>query len=97
MSSHDDTNEVLEKAERFQRLFVEPMVDALRAEMKSSLAPLVEANQRQDTAIAAHQTDIDTLKGSQKKALIGWGVYASLGTVAVGSAWGWIKSKFHWG
>lgn len=97
MSYGKDSGEVLENAERFQRLFVNPAIEAIRQEMKSHLAPIVEANQRQDKSIEEHGTAITQLQGSQKKAMLGWGVYASVAAVALGSAWGYVKSKFHWG
>jgi hypothetical protein len=93
----EDSGDVLEDAERFQRLFVTPMVDAVRTEMRSHLAPLMQAQADTDKRLASAEGAINELKGKQTKALLGWGVYASAAALAIGSAWGWVKAHLHIG
>ena len=66
--------------DEFQSHFVKPMVDAVREEMK----PLV-------TDVTTLKEDVSKLKGNEKKALLGWGLYAS-GLAAV-LAYGQTKIK----
>lgn len=80
-----DMPDTLEEAERFQRLFVLPVVEAVRVEMKSHLAPL--------SGIADRVT---ALEGKQAKALLGWGVYATLAAAAIGVGMDWFKRKIGW-
>lgn len=86
-------NDDLERAERYQRLFVRPIVDQLKIELEAHIAPLVTAQQDQRTILSEHGRRIGRLEGSQKKALIGFGFYASIASIAVGAGWNWIKGK----
>lgn len=68
----------IDDAEKFQKHFVLPLVDAVRAEVK----PLVEQTK-------ANTDRIDKLEGNQKKALAG---YAVLSVIAA-SSFAWAKQK----
>jgi hypothetical protein len=83
MSANEHT---LEDAERYQRLFVKPLVDTLERQ----ISPIVDRLNNLDGRVK-------TLETSQKKALVGWGVYATGAAAALTWAWGFIKAKLHWG
>jgi hypothetical protein len=74
----------LDDAEKFQRHFVAPMVDAVRAE----LAPLVKSDQAQEARIAK-------LEGNQKKAMAAYAVIALLGSMGLTQAKAWVAKKFN--
>lgn len=82
----------LNDADKIKELIVEPMVNALRAEM----APLLAVKQNHEDRIAKLESGknerIDKLEANQKKGLWGWGVFASAVAIGVGSLWGWVKS-----
>jgi hypothetical protein len=73
----------LERAERFQRMFVTPLVDAVRAEVK----PVVDGHERLSRRVAKLETN-------QKRALWGLSAIASVVSVAVGIGFDWLKRKF---
>lgn len=94
------TTDDFEEAERFQRLFVKPMVDALKAEMAQQLQPIVQGQRRlfvengeRKTEISQHSERLHGLESKQRKALIGWGALSLLVATVVGSAWGWVKAR----
>jgi hypothetical protein len=72
----------LNDAEQFQKHFVNPVVDAVRAEIKS----LVDSDKAQSARL-------DKLEGTQKKAMIGFAVYATMLSTVVGLGLAWLKSK----
>jgi hypothetical protein len=83
----------LDAAEQYQRLFVKPMIDSLKAELETQLKPVLIMQQNQEQRVNALDGRIVKLESSNKKALIGWGVYA---TLAAGVwAWAWNRLKAH--
>jgi wobble nucleotide-excising tRNase len=74
----------IDEAEKLKELIVQPMVDAIRSEIKPIADQVTNHNQR-----------IKTLEDNQKRALAGFAVYSTGLSLLVGSAWGWIKSKIH--
>lgn len=84
-------------AERFQRLFVLPVVQGVEDRLKTMLQPVIDQHQAQAGQIKQNTEDIATLKTDQKKALLGWSAYATAAAVLVGSAWGYIKSHVRFG
>lgn len=82
----------LNDADKIKELIVQPMVDAVRAE----IAPLVATKQNHEDRIARLEAQknerLDKLESNQRKGLWGWGVFASAVALGVGSLWGWVKS-----
>lgn len=68
----------LADVEQLQRLMVTPLVEAVRAEMKSLVA-----------RVDAIEPDVASLKKNQGKALIGWTVLVAI----VSAGFGWVKDK----
>jgi hypothetical protein len=68
----------LDDAERFQKHFVRPLVDAVRAEV----APLVASDRKQTK-------QIERLEANQRRALAGMAVYAT----ALGIGVDWLRKK----
>lgn len=94
MSDQDHINEALENAERFQRLFVTPVVDAVKQEMQTSLRAISDIQNRHAGMLEAHNDEIARLKSTQKKALIGWGVLSMGVASAISASFAWLKSHF---
>jgi hypothetical protein len=95
--------DTLEDAERFQRLFVQPMVDAMGQRIQSELQPIVSGQRKLFASIAeqknkdaAQDAAIADLKGKQAKALLGWGVYATVAASLIGVGLDWAKGKLGW-
>lgn len=86
----------LEQAERLKHLIVDPVVESLQLKIEGMLKPLIDTQTAQAETLKAHDLAIADLKASNKRAMLGWGVYASGVALGVGSAWGWIKSHFGW-
>lgn len=88
----------LDDAEKFQKHFVTPIVDAVKTEVKT----LVDDTRKEMEALkkrdADQQADIDSLKLNQKKALAGYGFLSLSVSTAVGLLYGatrnWVKKHF---
>ncbi len=89
-----DMPDTFAEAERFQRLFVMPMVDAIRVEVRNHLGPIIESNKVITAEQAAQAARLTNLEGSQKKALVGYGVFAAGLSVALAAAWDYVKGVF---
>jgi hypothetical protein len=72
----------LEDAEMFQALFVKPLVDAVRTEVR----PVVEGH-------AALRRRVQRLERNQKRAIWGLSATAALFSVGFGLVLDWLKSK----
>lgn len=72
----------LDDGEQFQRVFVKPMIDAMKAEIK----PIISASRN-------HEKRLERLENNQKKALLGFGAVSSVLALAVGSVVEWSKRK----
>lgn len=90
---HDgiDVPDNFAEAERYQRLFVAPMIDAMRVEMRNSLSPVVEQQKEIKQVQAEQDLRMKKIEGSQTKALIGYGVFATGLSIALAATWDWIK------
>lgn len=76
----------LDDAEKFQKHFVTPLVDAVRAEVR----PLVESDRMQNEAI-------QKLQSNQKKALIGFAGISALASIVAAALWNKAKQWLHLG
>lgn len=92
-----DMPDSFEEAERFQRLFVEPMVQAVRTEMQQHVQQVTDFVTKTNATVSGFDGRIRKLEGDQRKALVGWGVYATIVGVALTTAWKWVASKIHFG
>jgi hypothetical protein len=82
-------------AKVFQDLFITPLLKTQEEsnqrhldELKKIVAPVVEATQKFEGRLSKLEKD-------QKKALLGWGVYATAIGIGCTAAWKWISSKIH--
>lgn len=89
-----NTPDTFDEAERFQRLFVRPLVDAVRAEMQSSLQPLIENGERREARIRSIEDRTLRLEQTQSRALLGWGVFAAGLSIALTAIWDYLKGLF---
>jgi hypothetical protein len=94
MSSTNFTD-YMEAAEKFQQHFVTPMVAAVEIKLTTLLQPVIDTQKALGEKVVGHDKAIANLQGSQKKALVGWGVFATGGAAAMSYAWVWIKKHFH--
>ena len=90
-SDHQAMSEALARGEQFTRIFVAPMIEAMNkrlddhvAQMKAAIAP-----------VAGFDGRIAKLESNQKKALWGWGVFASAVSGAMIFCYGWIKGHIN--
>jgi hypothetical protein len=75
----------LEDAERFQRAFVTPLVDAVKLEIR----PVVEGHE-------TLRRRVDKLEIDQKRAIWGLSAAAGVASVAIGVVLDWVKRKLGW-
>ena len=68
----------MDEGEQLKRIVVEPMIDGLRKEMQ----PIIKL-------LNAHDTRLDKLESTNKKAMVGWATIATVGTVG----WNWLQAK----
>lgn len=87
----------LEKAEQYQRLFVKPMIDALETKLETMLQPVLDDHKKLRGEVDGLSTRTSALEGSQKKALAGWGVFATALAGVMSYAWTWIKGHLRLG
>lgn len=85
-----------EEAEQFQRLFVTPLVNAVKTEMANHVEKVTAIVTTATTKVDGMENRVTRLESSQKKALAGFALYATGLSLLIGSLWGWIKSKIHW-
>lgn len=83
----------LADVERFQRLFVKPMVETVKQEMRTTCEQLKAEFAADRSEQEKLRTDVDGLKSNQRKALIGWGVIATGVSVFIGFCGDWVKRK----
>jgi hypothetical protein len=77
---------------RYQEAFVKPVVNELRIHVDNILKPIAERQAAQEVEQQKARGDIDRLKSSQTKALLGWGAYTAVFT----AGWVWLKQRFGW-
>ena len=97
MSSTTNMGDMLDVAERYQRTFVKPLVDAVTNQIDTHLAELNQRLATVEAAVKTNSADITTLKANEKKALVGWSLYASGAALLFAAGWSWFKSKIHFG
>lgn len=83
----------MEDAERFQRLFVNPVVQAMETRITILIQPVLDGHKEIRQHLNAQDATIASLVRDQKKALLGWSVYATGAAAAL--AWGWNYIKGH--
>lgn len=93
--------DTFEEAERFKRLFVDPAVNAMGQEIKSHLAPIIQGQRKlfaqmeeQNSRDIKQDNRLAALEGSNKKAMVGWGVFATGLSIALSAGWNWITKMF---
>ena len=91
--AHPDTPDSFTEAERFQRLFVVPLVEAVRVEVGNSIRPLASdvAELRKETDSTSRR--LTAVESLQMKALIGWGVVAAAFSGVLTLVWDYISRK----
>lgn len=92
-----------EDAERFKRLFVDPAVEAMGQHITAQLAPVLSGQRKlfasmteQKAKDATQDAAIEALRSKQTKALLGWGVYATVAASLIGVGLDWAKGKLGW-
>ena len=79
----------LEDAENIKKVIVDPVVEALRAE----IAPLKEKLSEHDWKLKGQYARIVKLESNQKKALLGYAGVVALVSIGFNSALEWAKRK----
>ncbi len=88
-----DMPDTLEEAERFQRMFVQPVAETIRTEMRTLVTPLVDRVTAVENDNKSVKDRLNQLESSQSKALIGWGVFATGLSIVLSASWNWIKER----
>ncbi len=88
------------EAERFKRLFIDPSVEAMGQKIAAQLQPIISGQrklfahiQEQTVKDTAQDERLATLEGSQKRAMVGWGVFATGLSIALSAGWNWVSNK----
>lgn len=82
-----EMSEALARGEQFTRIFVQPMVEAVRSEMATHVEEVKKALE----TVNGFEGRVSKLEKDQKKALVGWSVYASAAAGILAWSWSWIK------
>lgn len=85
--------DTFEEAERFQRLFVLPVADAVRVEVRNALSPLTDRVQTVEAKVKSYEDRVTALEAAKTKALVGYGVFATGLSIAMSYAWTWISKR----
>lgn len=91
-----NTPDTFEEAERFQRLFVTPVVTQMKTEITALIQPVVDSHKSMQGKLIEQDKRITDLENGQRKALVGYGVFAAGLSVVVGASWDWLKGKVGW-
>lgn len=86
--------DMLDVAERYQRVFVKPLVDAVTQQLDQHLAEMAKDLVGVKTKVEGHGVILTKLQADQKKALVGYGVFSSAVAAGLAAGYGWIKG--HW-
>lgn len=84
-------------AKLFRELFIDPAIEAIREEMRSHLGPIAETQKAVTAKVDGFDARMSRVEKDQKKALLGWGVYATALAAGMTYAWKYISSKIHLG
>jgi hypothetical protein len=87
----------LADAELYQRLFVKPMIDALDSRMKGFMEDVKGHVEPVIAGQALQDRRLERLERDQKKALLGWSVYATAAAGLLAYGYSWIKNHIHLG
>jgi hypothetical protein len=87
----------MEDAERFQRLFVLPLMQAFEARIQDAIQPVLDGHRTIQEHLARQDNTIAALIRDQKKALLGWSFYATGAAALLAWGWGFVKSHIRIG
>lgn len=96
MSDEPKLPDNFEDAERFQRLFVQPLIQTVKTEMQSHAEAVQKTVDGFATKVSEHDKRLGTLEANQKKGMVGWGVLTLIVGTLVTTCWNWVKGKLHW-
>jgi hypothetical protein len=91
----EDMAKLLENAETYRRVLIDPVIASLRTELESQMKPLIAQQLDHSARIAANDRQIDALNTKWAGAMKGLSVYATALSLAVGAGLNWIKGKLH--
>src|SRR5271157_4865026 len=77
-------------------LLIDPLKETLHEAIGAAIAPLVLRVENVEESETKTIERVSSLEGSQRKALLGWGVIATGFAGLISWGWTWIKSKLHW-
>lgn len=87
--------DMMDVAERYQRMFVKPLVDAVTNQIDQHLNTFGTRLDSVEVTVKSQGADVKALQGNQKKALVGYGVFTSGLAAILAASWTWVKSHFH--
>jgi hypothetical protein len=80
----EDVQKLLEDADQYRRVMVEPVVNALRMELQLTVKPLVEKQGEQERRLGDAEKKVAELRALWGKVLVGFTVYSSVAAALVG-------------
>lgn len=86
-SDHQAMSEALARGEQFTRIFVAPMIEAMSKRLDDHMAQIKTAIE----PVGRFDGRITKLESNQKKALAGWGVFATALSGITVAGWAWFK------
>ena len=93
-STNVNMGDMLDVAERYQRMFVKPLVDAVTSQLDDHLKTFSARLDTVEGTVKSQGAAVSALQGNQKKALVGYGVFTSALAAVLAGSWSWIKSHF---
>lgn len=90
----DDLNQILNAADKFQEMFIEPALKQMDQKLDEHLTKMEQQQASLIAVVAKHDMEIAAIKSNQSKFMKGAAMYASIVGVAVGAGWGWVRSHF---
>lgn len=91
-------NDDMESIERFQRMFISPLVDVVQCELRTTREEITRelrtiADQQKKHTEKSDKLDqrLSYVEANMKKALIGWGAVVMAGTIGVALLTHWLR------
>jgi len=83
----------LERLDATRRLLIEPLIKTLETEIRSEIAPIVARLSDVDARVGRAEGRVTALESTNRKALVGFAVWASIFGLAWQGVYQWVRQK----
>lgn len=90
----DDMTRLLENAEAYRRVVVQPLIDAMEAKLDATLKPIADQQMRQEQRIGSLESSVGGLQKKWNGALTGLFVWSTILSAAIGVIAAKVKKWF---